>query len=36
MMMQFAEFERAIVRERNMARLQAARERGRKGGRRPN
>src|SRR5437667_12445699 len=39
MMMQmlgsFAEFERAIVRERTMAGLQAARERGRKGGRRP-
>lgn len=31
----FAEFERAIVRERTMAGLQAARERGRKGGRRP-
>jgi len=39
MMMQmlgsFAEFERAIVRERTMAGLQAARERHRKGGRRP-
>ncbi|KZL18392.1 putative DNA-invertase from lambdoid prophage Rac [Pseudovibrio axinellae] len=31
----FAEFERAIMRERTMAGLQAARERGRKGGRRP-
>ncbi|PJR08821.1 resolvase [Sinorhizobium meliloti] len=39
MMMQmlgsFAEFERAIVRERTMAGLRAAGERGRKGGRRP-
>ncbi|MCJ8519741.1 DNA invertase Pin-like site-specific DNA recombinase [Pseudorhizobium tarimense] len=39
MMMQmlgsFAEFERAIVRERTMAGLRAARARGRKGGRRP-
>ena len=39
MMMQmlgcFAEFERAMVRERTRAGLQAARERGRKGGRRP-
>ena len=39
MMMQmlgsFAEFERAMVRERTRAGLRAARERGRKGGRRP-
>jgi DNA invertase Pin-like site-specific DNA recombinase len=39
MMMQmlgaFAEFERAMVRERTRAGLQAARSRGRKGGRRP-
>jgi DNA invertase Pin-like site-specific DNA recombinase len=39
MMMQmlgcFAEFERAMVRERTRAGLKAARERGRKGGRRP-
>ena len=39
MMMQmlgaFAEFERAMVRERTQAGLQAARRRGRKGGRRP-
>jgi DNA invertase Pin-like site-specific DNA recombinase len=39
MMMQmlgaFAEFERAMVRERTQAGLQAARSRGRKGGRRP-
>ena len=31
----FAEFERAMVRERTRAGLRAARERGRKGGRRP-
>ena len=31
----FAEFERAIVRERTRAGLKAAREQGRKGGRRP-
>jgi DNA invertase Pin-like site-specific DNA recombinase len=31
----FAEFERAMVRERTRAGLKAARERGRKGGRRP-
>ena len=31
----FAEFERAMVRERTRAGLQAARSRGRKGGRRP-
>ena len=39
MMMQmlgsFAEFERAMVRERTRAGLKAAREQGRKGGRRP-
>ncbi|MGH7100043.1 MAG: recombinase family protein, partial [Stellaceae bacterium] len=39
MMMQmlgsFAEFERAMVRERTRAGLKAARDRGRKGGRRP-
>jgi DNA invertase Pin-like site-specific DNA recombinase len=31
----FAEFERAILRERTMAGLDAARKRGRTGGRRP-